>query len=193
MISKILIYLIFLFPLHAREVSSDDYAEKERRGKIEIIMRSQDTRTIHDGKLVSFLSDPDPVVRERTLLAYGSIQDSSVIDLLVESLNDDNIRVQSAAAFAIGQTAQMLGTAKKQRLQHDLIWNRIDLMNPEEGKNQSPAGRMIEEIGKFGTVEALDDLMLRFGNLFPRIHTNSLIMCIARFAIRNIVSETAAQ
>ena len=62
--------------------------EQERRDKLELIMRFQDTRTIHDGKLISFFSDPDPLVRERAVSAYGSIQDTSVLNLLVDRLWD---------------------------------------------------------------------------------------------------------
>jgi cyclophilin family peptidyl-prolyl cis-trans isomerase/HEAT repeat protein len=193
----VFIFLILFFSFAAFPQSANEREAQERRNKIELILRFQDTRTIHDGKLISFLSDPDPLVRERAVRAYGSIQDTSILNLLVENLSDRNPDVQFAAAFAIGQTASQLSRKSREILQHDLIWRRLDQMSTiEKGKigfATSPVGRMIEELGKFGTNEALDDLMLRFGNVYPRVHSTSLIMSIARFAIRNITSETAVR
>src|ERR1043166_6937824 len=92
---------------------SKEKEEQERREKLELIMRFQDLRTIHDGKLISFFSDPDPIVRERAALAYGSIQDTSVMNLLVDLLSDERPNVQLAAAFAIGQTASQLSRSEE--------------------------------------------------------------------------------
>src|SRR5512139_69166 len=48
-------------------------ARRQRQDKLETILRIQDLRTPHDGGLVSALSDPDPVVRERAAFAFGSL------------------------------------------------------------------------------------------------------------------------
>ena len=118
--------------------------EREQRDKIEAILRIQDTRTIHDGKLVSFFDDRDPVVRARAALAYGSIGDTSAIPILVDHLSSDKANVQLAAAFAIGQTAAQLSKRSRERLEHELIWTRIDQMNGDG--DSSAADRLIEEI-----------------------------------------------
>ncbi|HYQ86016.1 MAG TPA: peptidylprolyl isomerase [Bacteroidota bacterium] len=156
----------------------------ERRAKTETILRIQDTRTIHDGKLISLMTDPDAAVRERAVHAFGSIQDTSVINLLVDRLvNDGDPKVQSEAAFAIGQTAGQLSSPRRERLAHELIWTRLDQIRG------APADRLIEEIGKFGTETALTDMMRRFGNEQPPVHGHALVMSLARFAIRGIVVE----
>ena len=178
-----LLTVLFLFcqTLFCQQITEVDL--KKRGEKLEIILRMQDTRTIYDGKLVSFLSDDDPIVREKAILAFANIQDTSVINLLVDRLADNG------AAFAIGQTAGHLSRKNKQALQHDLIWTRIDLLADKGKRGNSLKGRLIEEIGKFGTEEALNDLVLRFGDIKPR----GLTMSIARFAIRGIESREAVQ
>jgi len=156
---------------------------RQRLEKLELIMRMQDTRTIHDGKLISFLADRDSVVRERAVRAFGSIQDTGVIHLLVEKLFDRSVSVQYAAAFAIGQTAGFMSETNRRRLEHDLIWARLD---------RTRAGdRLIEEIGKFGTEQALRDLVSQFSAQQPHQYTLPLIMSIARFAIRGIATDDA--
>ncbi|MBI5022286.1 MAG: peptidylprolyl isomerase [Ignavibacteriales bacterium] len=57
----------------------------------------------------------------------------------------------------------------------------------------SARDRLIEEIGKFGTEQALNDLILRFGNDVLAVRPNVLSLSIARFAIRNITSREAVQ
>ena len=163
---------------------------KERRSKIETILRIQDTRTIHDGKLISLLTDPDAAVRERAVHAFGSTQDTSVINLLVDRLvNDGEPKVQLEAAFAIGQAAGQLSSPRRERLAHELIWTRLDQLRGPASGGAGPAERLIEEIGKFGTETALTDLMRRFGNEEPPVHGHALVMSLARFAIRGIVAE----
>jgi cyclophilin family peptidyl-prolyl cis-trans isomerase/HEAT repeat protein len=157
--------------------------QQQRLEKIELIMRFQDLRSIHDGKLISFLSDRDSVVRERAVRAFGSIQDTGVIHLLVEKLFDRSFSVQLAAAFAVGQTAGLMSEVSRQALEHDLILARLDRTRVPD--------RVIEELGKFGTEQALRDLVSRFGGQYPPKHSIPLMMSIARFAIRGITMDEA--
>lgn len=161
---------------------------QRREGKLELILRFQDLRTIYDGKLISFLSDPDPIVRERAVRSFGSIQDTSVVPLLVEALSDRDTIVHRAAAFALGQTATLLSEKSRYILEHDLIWSRLERI-PQGGTQD----RLIEEIGKFGTVQALRDLILRFGTGYPLPHGAAMLMSISRFAIRGIVADEAVE
>ncbi|MBI4546560.1 MAG: peptidylprolyl isomerase [Ignavibacteriae bacterium] len=190
------IFLFFLFPITLfAQTPEEEEAAKKRQEKIEFILRLQDLRSISEGSMLNLLSDPDPIVRERAFRAYGSIQDTSVLHLLVNALWDKSSDVQFAAAFAIGQTAGLLNKKNRERLQYDLIWARLDRMSME-GKlkyKTSPADRLIEEIGKFGTEEALRDLLLRFGDVYPLLHSDALVMSIARFAIRGITSPDAVR
>ena len=178
--SAVLLFLAVapLVALHAQR--TEEERAQIRRDKIEAILRIQDRRTIHDGSLVAAISDPDPVVRERALLAYGSLQDTSVLNLLTEALRDPVQAVQEMAAFAIGQTGTQLSPGGRRRLDDDLIWKRL--------AGTRAADRLIEEIGKFGTAEGLNDLLIRVGDAYPQQSTRGMLMCIARYAIRGPVS-----
>lgn len=179
--------LFFLLILISTVCFTQTEEEKDqiRRNKIELIMKMQDMRTVHDGKLVSFLSDSDDVVREKATFAFGSIQDTAVLHLLIRNLSDKSGAVQSAAGFAIGQTGMMLSHKGKKDLETQLIWKQLG--------NTSVDERLIEELGKFGTEEALSQLMIRYGTLYPRVYVNGVTMSIARFAIRNIYNSDAIE
>ena len=155
--------------------------ERYRRESIESILRIQDLRTPYNERLIAYLSDGDHIVRERATLACGSIQDTALLPLLVRNLTDADPTVQFAAAFAIGQTGTQLSPGGCARLEHDLIWKRLDQTAARE--------RLIEEIGKFGTAAGLADLMIRVGNVPPFTFNRGMTMCIARFAIRGIISD----
>ncbi len=162
-----------------------------QRQKVREILQIQDRRTIHRDKLLAYLSDPDPVVRMRSAVAYANLQDTTVIPSLETLLWDPDPSVESAAAFAIGETAGLLGDAARASLAHDLVWVRIDKMISSPSDSGSPEDRCIEEIGKFGNQESLADLVHRFGNTYPILHQDALVMSIARFAIRGVKDPDA--
>ncbi len=178
--SLIVIALLFL-PTALFCQKPDDEQSRIRREKIEEIMRLQDLRTPFDSRLVGLLSDQDPVVRARATLAYGSLQDTAVIGLLTRNLTDPDIVTANVAAFALGQTGTMLSEAGRRELEHDLIWNRL--------ARTEASGRLIEEIGKFGTAQGLADLMTRVGNVPPVAEPERLLMSIARFGMRGVVAD----
>jgi peptidylprolyl isomerase len=183
--TAIILVLLSACPTVGR--AADD-PRADRQGKIDLIVQFQDKRTIYDGKLVSFLTDPDPVVRQRAVRAFGSIQDTSVINLLVDRLSTDaSENVSSEAAFAIGQTAGALSRNGREALEHDLIWTRLERM-PAGGSDQ-----LIEELGKWCSVLSLQDLVLKYGNASPPDHLPALTMCIARCAIRNVTAPEAVR
>jgi peptidylprolyl isomerase len=175
--------LLLLFPLAVFAQRPDEEQLRQRNAKLETILRTQDLRTLHDGTLVSLLSDTDPVVRERATFAFGSIQDTSVMTTLVANLTDGPPLLQTTAAWAIGQTAPALHLKTRQLLEHDLIWTRLDQSKAQE--------RLIEEIGKFGTEQGLADLLQRFGA--ANEHATAMMMSIARFGIRGITSADAVR
>lgn len=158
---------------------------KLREQKTETILRIQDRRTPHDGSLIALLEDEDPLVRERAVRAFASIQDTQALPLLVARLSDPQPWVQETAAFAVGQTALLLSPPARARLEQELIWRRL----PD---SQAP-DRLIEEIGKFGTEDALRDLMVRYGNASRILHPEGVTMAIARFAIRDVVIPDAVR
>ncbi|MEW6510689.1 MAG: peptidylprolyl isomerase [Bacteroidota bacterium] len=157
--------------------------ERVRQQKIEEILRLKDLRTPYRNKLLALLSDGDNAVRREATLAYGTLQDTTVISLLVRNLTEADPLTQEAAAFAIGQTATMMSEQGREELAYDLIWKRFSLT--------TATARLLEEIGKFGTKSSLNDLILRFGTPSPVADQEHLIMCVARFAIRGVVSDDA--
>jgi HEAT repeat protein len=182
--SIFLLTLVITVTVNGRQTASDK--TRERQKKFRTILEIQDRRTIHDGRLIEFLSDPDDIVRSRAVMAYGSIQDTTVMSLLVERFQHDvSAAVQGSASYAIGQTGSLLSRKGKDALEHDIIWSRME---------QSVAVKqMIEDLGKFSSDAALKDLMLKFGeSLDPTVHA-ALTMSIARFAIRNVTYPAATQ
>ncbi len=179
-ILSILFVLLFCSPAYAQP---DPAGARKRQEKLDVILRIQDRRTQHDGKLISLLGDADPVIRERATRAYGSIQDTQALPLLVSRLTDPEIRVQESAAFAIGQTALTLSPDAQASLENELIWKRLpDTRVPD---------RLLEEIGKFGTKEGLGDLMIRMGNVYRDRHPFGMTLAITRYLIRGISSPDA--
>lgn len=158
---------------------------RKRRENLEAILRIQDRRTSHDGKLISLLGDADGITRERATRAYASLQDSDALPLLIARLADPESRVQEAAAFAIGQTALLMSPEARAALESELLWKRLpDSKVPD---------RLIEEMGKFCTESGLADMMVRAGNVYPEPYPAGLTMAIARCAIRGIIIPDAVR
>jgi len=173
--------VILIAPLPLRAQPDGQRQREERAAKIETILRIKDLRTPHDGSLLRLLSDPDPAVRREATLAFGSIQDSTALTPLTHNLTDASLATQLAAAFALGQTGTVLSEGGRQALAHDLIWNRLP--------TTLAVGPLIEEIGKFGLEDALNDLLVRFGNLNDNALRTALVRSIARFAERGLTSD----
>lgn len=152
---------------------------------MDAICRLQDLRRI-PSEFKEFLNDPDPAVRARATLAFGSLQDTTALGFLLDRLRDDpDQSVQYAAAFSIGQTGGQLSPAGRDSFYQSLGKNLDRLpRSPESGNG--PRGRLIEEIGKFGSEKSLDDLILRCGSSPDDVVP--LTMSIARCAIRGVVS-----
>jgi len=178
-------YLLLVSHTSVLLFSQENDIARIQREKVEDILRIQDTRTIFDSKLKRFLSDPDPVVRNQATLACASLQDTSTLSQLVRNLEDESDLVQQTAAFAIGQTAIFLSEQGRKDLEQDLLTVRIP--------RTKAAARLIEELGKFGSIAGLNDLMTRIGNFFPQEYHDALTMSIARFAIRGISSDDAVR
>jgi cyclophilin family peptidyl-prolyl cis-trans isomerase/HEAT repeat protein len=180
-----LLFLVIPALLSAQPTISENRSHVARQRKIEAILRTRDLRTPHDAGLIRALTDQDPIVRLKATLAYGTLQDSSVMGLLIRNLADPDSGIAEAAAFAIGQTGTRLSTRSRQNLEDELL--RLHL--PET----AAPGRLIEEIGKFGTPSALDDLIIRVADVPPVHDPEGLCMSIARFATRGIASRAATQ
>jgi peptidylprolyl isomerase len=187
---KHLLLLPILFILTVCASARDE--NEVLREKMRLIERLQDSRTAVDSRLLGYLGDPDPAIRSRVLLAYGSLQDTASLFRLVAMLSDPDAGVQWSAAFAVGQTASMMGPAERQKWEYEIIRIRLDQMGTEAGRGtggESPRARMIQELGKFCTADGLEDLILRQANSTPSTPSIPLSMAIARAAIRGVVTS----
>ncbi len=62
----------------------------------------EDQATLHDGELLTFLTDDNPTVRRRAALAAARIGDTLAVSALVNTLADPDTIVRARAAFALG-------------------------------------------------------------------------------------------
>ena len=178
----VLLLVVVLPTLHAQ--TALDRANK-RIERLETILRIQDRRTQNDGSLSALLEDADPIVRERAVRAYASIQDSNALGVIMGRLQDPDRDVQRSACLAIGQTALPLSSSARASLERELIWKRLpDIGTPSE---------LMEELGKFASADALSDLLIRYGNSANEQHTDGLTMALVRFAIRGVSSPAATR
>lgn len=73
-----------------------------RIAKMARILAFEDRRSLGDGELDRYLSDPDPGVRRRAALAAGRIGDPGLLPTLIQRMNDAEPEVRQMAAFAMG-------------------------------------------------------------------------------------------
>ena len=168
-----------------RPQTPDEKRGRTRRDKIESILRLQDLRIPFDAGLAAFLPDDDPVIRARAALACASLQDTSAVGPLTVELANPDSATALAAAFALGQTGTRLSEYGRRSLESALIGSSL---------YESPAaGRLIEEIGKFGTATGLTDLLAYVECAHSPRYDENLMMSVARFAIRGISNPDAVK
>jgi cyclophilin family peptidyl-prolyl cis-trans isomerase/HEAT repeat protein len=175
--------LLLFVPQAVLPRSARDDRDRVRREKIESILRLEDRRIPFGGGLAAYIPDDDPVICARAALACGSLQDTAAIGPLVVELANPDSATAEAAAFAIGQTGTRLSETGRRPLERVLI-----------GKNlygMPASGRLIEEIGKFGTASGLRDLLAFVADAHTARYDENLMMSLARFAIRGISNPDA--
>jgi cyclophilin family peptidyl-prolyl cis-trans isomerase len=177
--------LLFALVAGAALTCAQENPRRQREEKIEAILRIQDLRSPRDSRLSTLLQDTDPLVRERSLLAYANLRDTSAIGLMTNALRDVDIRVQRVASFAIAQTGAVMSPNGRKAIEHDLLWNRLSQTQAAE--------QLVEDLGTFGTEEGLRDLIVRVADSYPQLYTRGLLMGIARFAIRGISTSEATK
>ncbi len=111
--------------------------ELTQRDKFVKIAIQEDTRDLGDGEFFEFLTDPDPLVRLRTVKALGRIGAREASVHVAEALTDSVEVIRQEAAFALG----LIGGADA------LLAITANLSN-----EQSPAVKiaMIEALGRMG-------------------------------------------
>jgi len=77
----------------------DPLSRSETLGRILVL---EDSRSLGEGALLSFLQHEDPAIRRRAVLAGGRIGDPLALARLVERLKDKEVEIRRVAAFALG-------------------------------------------------------------------------------------------
>lgn len=74
-----------------------------QRSDVQALANLEDRRSLGDGRLMqAAITERDPLLRRRALLALGRIQDPNTAGAMVEGLSDPDPGVRGEAAFAIG-------------------------------------------------------------------------------------------
>ncbi len=164
-------YLLF-----AALLSSQAFAQKLSEDEKSILVL-QDQRSLGNGKLVAFLGHSNPKLRYRAVLACANIQDSTTLEPLIPLLKDQEKNVRAAAAFALGQ----IGLAKAQAPLQEMLTGE---------KDNIVLSRTLEALGRVGDRSSLDVVT----GLVPKEDGSRAdqAMAVARFALRNIKSESSA-
>jgi cyclophilin family peptidyl-prolyl cis-trans isomerase/HEAT repeat protein len=160
-------------------IYSFPYAQPISPGEREIL-QLQDRRSLGEGKLIAHLSDKNTRLRYRAAIALANIQDSSVVPVLMISLNDHSAKVRSAVAFALGQ----IGTGQSE----DALLSFF-----KKEKDATVSTGILEAIGKIGSARSLDSLLSFVERKPSKVQKKGLALCIARFAIRKIKTERSIE
>ena len=127
--------------------------------------------------LLKFLSNRKDKYRKAAAIAFASVQDSNVVDKLVEVLKtDDNLEVKIAIAFAIGQTScekSETGLIEAYNIENNIIVNKY----------------ILEAIGKVGSEKSLDFINKLYKN--DKKNIIGLLWSYSRLAIRGITDSIA--
>ncbi len=133
----------------------------QQRNELSAFADLEDRRSLGDGRLLqAAITNADPVVRKRALLALGRIQDPHTAGALVEALSDPDASVRTEAAFAVGLLGlswSPLGDEQKTRLATALL--------EKEGTETDAAARyaLLEAMGRVATPALVERLTDRLG------------------------------
>jgi HEAT repeat protein/cyclophilin family peptidyl-prolyl cis-trans isomerase len=114
---------------------------KKHESPEDTIARLEYQRSLEEGKLVAYLNDGNPTLRERAALALARIQDPATVPALAKALSDEEASVRRMAAFALGQS----GSASAER---HLILRLYTEQDP------AVVGALIDALGKIGEEDA---------------------------------------
>lgn len=111
------------------------------------ILSYQDQRLTDS--LIQYLNHDDPTYRYASVMAFASIQDTTVSYLIAQKLHDNIEKVRAAAAYTLGQIGQT-------KFQDSLInvFGKYDTLDPNNQFNSN----ILEAIGKVGNDKYLKSL-----------------------------------
>ena len=174
-------YLLFLVLVIL--VACDQHSQQIKNHQTDIF-RDELIRKIYDfqdrresDSLQAYFSNPNPTYREQAVLALGSVQDSAFINPLMSVLmNDQDIQVRRAAAYALGQTFD--STASK------VLFQALDIEDSLLVRKE-----ILEGIGKCVTQKDLP--MLNRLEVTSRLEKEGLAWGIYRAALRNVYDDVS--
>jgi HEAT repeat protein len=105
------------------------------------ILTLQDQRSLGNGALMTYLSNQNPQLRSRALMALANIQDTTTMAQVAALVNDPDGTVRATAAFALGQIGS--NSAQGQLLE------RLTFE-----KESVAVGRLYEALGRVGNENA---------------------------------------
>ncbi len=152
----------------------------ERQKKLQTIYELQDKRKGNDKRLIQFLSDKDGRTRARAAEAYGSIQDTTIVERLVKLLKDDNEKVKINSAFALGQTVSLMSEAGRKKIENKIVRDSL-----------FTSARMISEFGKFCTESGLKKFAEYFSAEKNEDKKEAVLLGISRAGYRNVTVREA--
>lgn len=82
-----------------------------------VIYNHQTARSTKE--IISFFANPNPTYRQASAMAFASVQDTTVADTLASLLNDKDVEVRKATAYALGQVGKRMKSSIK--VQDDLL------------------------------------------------------------------------
>ena len=141
---------------------------------LQVIARAQYNRDSES--LLSFLSDNNAIYRKAAAMAFASVQDTAAVVELAKLLNDKELQVRIAAAFAIGQSGTNEGT--KLLYAHFL-----------SESNDLAKKAYLEAIGKCGNVKMMEELIKLNPDYSHQDVWEGKALSLARFSIRGITNE----
>jgi cyclophilin family peptidyl-prolyl cis-trans isomerase len=160
-------------------VPSSNFEISYSDAEIQKIIDLGDKRDIKS--LYPYLRHSNPAYRYQTAVVFGSIKNAAANDSLAVLLNDPNMEIRSAAAYALGQTGD-----PKIAVRLIAAFKGKDTLGVDNLFNCN----ILEAVGKTGT---LDDLKA-IATVRTYRNSDSLLLlgqakAIFRMALRNIVCE----
>jgi cyclophilin family peptidyl-prolyl cis-trans isomerase/HEAT repeat protein/ribosomal protein L17 len=140
------------------------------------ILALQDGRSLGDGRLVAYLQSKDKDLRYRAAIALANLQDTSTVTALAPLLQDPDVRVRAAAAFALGQ----IGSIPAEK-------SLSSALTPDQDAQVLP--RVFEALGKCGDADALNSVITYIPSAKNIAVKSDQALSIAMFAMRKITSE----
>jgi len=101
-LSVVIISILFVFTS-----CNDKIAKSRNKFSDSTIVKLYDALDKRESELIApYLNDDKLLYRQASLLAFGSLQDTSYLKQLTKKLSDPDIIVRKNAAFALGQTGE---------------------------------------------------------------------------------------